>query len=190
MPTLSPTPTPDAAAEPAVTVRPRVAAGNGAGLPAVVTPLSRGEILKRLETASRRGRLPGFRAGEGEECFIVAAHGHPFDADLIARCGQVEGGAEGGGTRLTFETRMHRRLPAVFVVILVATVWPGVHFMDGLIPAAWGWIPTWWWYVPVTALPLPWVWAGLMKKSRASIGAAAEEAVKGIAGEVAGRLET
>jgi hypothetical protein len=84
---------------------------------------------------------------------------------------------------------MHRRMRWVFAVILIATVWPGVHFMDGLIPASWGWIPTWWWYMPVTALPLPWVWAGLMKRSRASIRASAEEAVGKIAGEVGGRVE-
>jgi hypothetical protein len=151
----------------------------------VVTALARGEILERLRTASKRGRLPGFREGTGQDCFVVAAHGHPFDADLIAACTDAPGNA----TRLEFRTRLRRKLPWVFAVILAATVWPGVHFMDGLIPARWGWIPTWWWYMPVTALPLPWVWAGLMKKSRASIRAAAEEAVRGIAAELGGRVE-
>jgi hypothetical protein len=165
--------------------RPGAPADCSDGLPAVVTSLGRPEILERLRTASKRGRLAGFREGSGEGCFVAAAHGHPFDADLIGACSP----GPGGGTRLEFRTRMHRRMPWVFVVILIATVWPGVHFMDGLIPASWGWIPTWWWYMPVTALPLPWVWKGLMRKSRATIRAAAEEAIGKIAGETGGRVE-
>jgi hypothetical protein len=160
------------------------AAEDAAGLPSVVTELSAEDVVKRLDVASRRGRLAGFERGAGDVLFTVAAHGHPFDGVVSARYV-----AAGAGGRLTFETRMLRKLPVIFAVVLVATVWPGVHFMDQLIPGEWGWIPTWWWYIPVTALPIPFAWRKLMARSRASIAEAAREAVGKVAIEIGGRVE-
>jgi hypothetical protein len=153
----------------------------GGDLPLVRTDLAPAEVLARLETLSRRGRLPGFQRG-GRGLFSVEAHGHPFDAELIAEA--VPANPRGG--ELRFRLRMRRRMPAVFAVVLLATIWPGVYFMDELMPGEWGWISrtVYWWYLPITALPIPWIWRGLMRKSRSSNRSEAEEAIRKIAAAV------
>jgi hypothetical protein len=157
-----------------------------AAMPSVATDLTPEAVLERLQTASRRGRLPGFRGCEaaGGCLFIVAAHGYPFDADLLAA-------AEPG--RLRFRLRMHRRMPVLFAVVLLATIWPGVYFMDELIaqflPRLWRPWVTYWWYLPLTILPLPWVWKSLLRRSTTSTTASAHEAIRKIAAELGGRVE-
>src|SRR5262249_52786554 len=152
---------------------PSPSAGLSGPLPLVATPLTAEQVRERLLTASKRGRLPGFH--NGGAAFAVAAHGHPFD-------GVMSGRWRDG--KLVFESRMLRRMPRVFAATLILTVWPGVYLMDQLIPGEWGWIPTWWWYLPITAIPIPWMWRSLMRKSRASIDASAREAIGKIAAEV------
>lgn len=165
-----------------------VAPPAAAALPSIRTPLGPGEVLSALQTASRRGRLPGFTREAGDALFAVEAHGAPFDAQLIGRRRQAE-----PGSRLVFELRLRRKLPIVFAVVLLATVWPGVYFMDELIAQyleQW-WRPwvTYYWYLPLTILPLPWAWASLMKKSRKSTRESAQAAIQKIAVEVGGTVE-
>jgi hypothetical protein len=162
-------------------------------LPSVRVELSLEQVVERLRTASRRGRLPGFRAGGDEGAlFAVAAHGHPFDADLLGSYTQASGGGGSGGV-LRFSLRFHRRMPIIFAVVLLVTVWPGVYFMDELIaqylPDWWRPWVTYWWYLPLTILPLPWAWRTLMRRSRATTSASAHEAIQKIAAETGGRIE-
>ena len=156
-------------------------------LPAVVTPLSEGEVLERARTASRRGRLAGFAEG-GEGLFTVAAFGQPFDRTIIVRPSVGEGG-EGGGTRLSFESRLKLRLPIVFALALLITVEPGRYFLDTLIPGEWGWIDTRIWYYPLAIIPIPFMWRGWVRKSRSAAHEHGLEQVEKIAGEVQGRVE-
>lgn len=157
-------------------------AAPSAPLPSIRCGLSEQEVLERLGTASRRGRLAGFAARPAGATFAVAAHGSPFDSVLLAAVDAAAG-------RITFRLEMLKKVPVIFAVLLVATVWPGVLLMDSLIPGEWGWIPTWWWYVPLTVLPIPWAWRGAMKKSRASSHASALEMIKRIASELGGTVE-
>jgi hypothetical protein len=166
--------------------------GEAHGRAAVRTDLSPDEVLKRLDTASRRGRLAGFEARPAEGIlFTLELHGSPFDGVLTAGASQPEPGQ----TEITFKSRMLLMMPLVFAVVLIATVWPGVYFMDRFLPD-WQWIPrigswwptTWWWYVPLTAIPLPLVWRALMRRSRDALRAAAVEAVERVAREVDGRI--
>jgi hypothetical protein len=177
------------------TEAPAGARAERAPLPAVVTGMDAPDILERLATASRRGRLPGFEAGDRGGLFSVAAHGHPFDAVLV---GHHQAG-DGAG-RLEFTLRLLPKMPAIFAAVLLVTVWPGVYFMDELLAQLapgiwsystghWGLWATWYWYVPMTVIPLPWVWASLMRRSRESTRAAAEEAIGKIAIETGGRVE-
>jgi hypothetical protein len=132
--------------------------------------------------------MAGFRAGsagDSESLFTVAAHGQPFDQDLIASYAAPASGAPGV---LTFRLRLLRKLPVIFAVILAVTIWPGVYFMDQLIPGEWGWIPTWWWYIPTTVLPIPWMWRKTMRKSRAASEESAREAIHKIAQELGGTV--
>lgn len=150
-------------------------------LPGIPTTLTPEQVRQRLTIASKRGRLAGFNASPPEGMFAVAAHGHPFDGELIA---------EHSGDRVRFRVRMLRKMPVIFAVVLVVTVYPGEYFMDQLIPGEWGWINTWWWYGPLTVLPLPWMWRSLMRKSRATIDASAREVIGKIAKEIEGQVES
>jgi hypothetical protein len=150
-------------------------------LPSVLSPLSGTELVARLETASKRGRLAGFaRAGGG---FEVSAFATPFDHALDARLSPAD-----GGTRVEFSLRMFRKMPVIASVVTAATVWPGVHFVDQLIPGRWGWIPTWWWYVPLSVLPLPWAARTALRRSRATAHASALDMIGKIAAESDGRV--
>jgi hypothetical protein len=152
-------------------------------LPVIVTPLTRDQVFERLQTASRRGRLPGFRETEGSLC-SVAAHGVPFDGSLLV---DVRDG------KVVFSLMMLKKLPVIFAVTLAVTIWPGVYFTDELVavflPSLWRpWI-TYYWYLPLTVLPIPWIWRGLMRKSHASMHASAIEAIQKVAAEIGGKVE-
>lgn len=124
--------------------------------------------------------MAGFTRSAKGGLFAVAAHGHPFDGELTAQQGEGS---------LRFRVRMVRKMPVIFAVVLVLTIYPGEYFMDQLIPGQWGWINTWWWYGPITVLPLPWMWRSLMRRSWAAIDASAREAIGKIAAEVDGHVE-
>lgn len=151
-----------------------------AGVDELPTSLTADAIVERLAVASKRGRLAGFARPGGGVLFVVDAFGTPFDGVVEAR---FESDSSGG--RLRFALRMKRRLPIIFAIVLVATVWPGLYFTDQLIPGEWGWIPTWWWYLPLTIVPIPWAWRAAMRKSRATMEASAREAI----GKVRAELE-
>lgn len=82
---------------------------------------------------------------------------------------------------ITFTLRTRRRLPTIFFVIVALTIWPGVLLTDALIPGAWGWWPTWTWYLPLTILPLPFFIPRLWKKSRLGARTHADEQIARIA---------
>jgi hypothetical protein len=153
-------------------------------LPTLAVPLASDEILDRLGTASRRGRLPGFEGRPpGGALFRVAAFGHPVDAGLDARPHQVN-----GLVMLDFTLVIPRRLSVILALTLVLTVWPGVYFMDQLmiqiVPSVRAWLPTWWWYLPVSIVPIPWVWRSVMRRARDTTTASAREMIDKIAGEL------
>lgn len=159
------------------------------GLPCVLAPLDAPAIVERLTTASRRGRLAGFASSQAAGVlFQATAFGSPFEGVLEAR-------AEGadGATRLRFQTRMLRKFPALFAAVLAFTIWPGVYFTDELVaqflPGLWSPWVTYYWYLPLTILPIPWVWRGAMRKSRRTMTEHARETVAKIAKELGGRVE-
>ncbi len=118
------------------------------------------EVLDRLDRLARRGRLPGYKPTP-DGGFKVALFSEPFDRELVGTILPSEAGAE-----IRFRTRMKRRMPTALAVTVAVSVWPGVHLVDSLIPASWGWWPTWTWYLPLMILPIPAALPGLMKKSR------------------------
>lgn len=131
-------------------------------LPDVIVGLDGAEIRRRMEVASRRGRVPGVHLREGETLFEVDGCGTPFEHHLVAR--GVEGAS---GTRVVFTLRRRMRVPLIFAALIVVSIWPGVYFMDQLIPGEWGWIPTWTWYMPLMVVSAPWMWVSSVRKSRA-----------------------
>lgn len=129
------------------------------------------KVVELLETAAKRGRLPGFERGTGGRLFTVSLFSEPFDHDLIAWVAETNG----GGTRLRFEVRLRRMMPIVTIVVVALTIWPGVWLTHSLLvtysETYRGWceaVPglTYWWYLPMAIVPLPWAYASIRRKVR------------------------
>lgn len=138
----------------------------------VSSSLARAEALTALERAGRRGRLPGFARLEGQ-AFRLDCDSIPFEHEMV---GRVAPGAEAdaAGCRIALTVRRKRLMPTVFAGTLIFTVWPGVWLTDSLIATYWSTYGHWtesmpWltyaWYLPIAALPLPWVWKALVTRS-------------------------
>ncbi len=151
-----------------------------ARLPLVASEVTPADAMDRLRTASKRGRLPGFEPRPGG--FRLDAWGRYVDYELRA---SVE--AHGSGCRVRFQGRLPARVPAVALAVTALTIWPGVHLLDGMIPASWNWIDTWIWYVPLTAVSSAWaLWKGWRDSSRSAL-ASAHEMIGKVAAELGGR---
>ena len=155
--------------------------------PAVInTPLAMPEILMRLEKAARRGELPGFERGGPAisgttAAFYVDADAVPFEGVLIAIASTSAG--ESPGTMLHLHTRLKRRMPWVFFVVLALTAYPGVLLTESMIRTivpgwAWLWSTVWWWYFPLSVISIPLALIPAIRKSRtmAALSAAAAAA--------------
>ena len=140
-------------------------------LPVLRTDLNDAAIRDRLMKLAKQGEFPGYDPKPDDGVFLADAQGTPFDYDLI---GRTSTGA--AGRVLTMEMRLRRKLPVVFLIVLVFTIWPGLPVTDSLLVTyfRWyerlvdGWFSTWMWYLPLTVLPAPWMWKGWMDKSRSS----------------------
>ncbi|MCA9303782.1 MAG: hypothetical protein KC996_06640 [Phycisphaerales bacterium] len=145
-------------------------------LPTIPTTLDADEVVARLRNRSKRGKLPGFNDTPTQGIASVAAYGTPFDGTLLI---------EHAATELRFDAKLNKRVPTIFAIILVLTVWPGLPLTDSFLSnflwyeklLAKG-LATWMWYVPTTILPLPFVWRTAIKKSKASIHAHALETIE------------
>lgn len=159
-------------------------------LPSVRSPLLPVEILTRLDAMARRGKLAGY-ATRGASGIEVAAFGDPFDHDLrgeLEASGTAGAGPTGGAVTIRFELHMRPKLPALFVVILAVSVWPGVWLTHSMLVTYFSWytIQTWWWYIPLTVVPLFWMVPRMLKKSRAAVRTSALEQIEKIRGAVDG----
>jgi len=125
--------------------------------------------VAELRAMSKRGKLAGFREDDARTV-RADAHGTPFDGDLILTIEPTQ-----AGSRVEARTRLRQRMPAAFVLIILATIWPGLPLAEGfLLTFRWyerlvsGAFDTWMWYLPLTVLPAPWAIAKAIKRSRAS----------------------
>ncbi len=151
-------------------------------------PLRDGEIGARLARAARRGLLPGYRA-QGDHAFRVEADAVPFPHELT---GRVERGS-GDVSVVRLELRRMARMPLVFAAVIGLTIWPGVWLTDSLLGTYWPAYGRWsaempWltyaWYLPITVLPLPWMWRTMSRKSLAMARESAEKQALVIASEL------
>lgn len=162
-------------------------------LPVIRSPLGVDAVLERLRTASKRGRLAGFSAPARAvplADFQVNAFGTPFEADLIGRIpsdAPTDNPSTGPST-IRFELRPRRKGLWLFAAGLVLSVWPGVLIVDSMIPGEWGWPTTWWWYIPLTALPIPWALRAVWRKTITTTTASAREMIEKIRAEVDGTV--
>lgn len=154
--------------------QPEIDSANRWSLPRLRTGRSREEVIATLDRAARQGKLPGFET-EPPGDFRVAAFGSPFDRELVAEVSEREGGSE-----IRFSPRLLRKAPAVLIASVVVSIWPGVEFVDALIPASWGWWPTWTWYLPLVIVPTALMIPGLWRKSEDASAAHAREQIEKI----------
>lgn len=135
-------------------------------LPLLRSSMSPKEVVERLDVAARRGRLPGFHGEVEAGTFRVRLYGGNFDRMLEGRAT-----TSGSGSDVSIKTRLLPGMPLAFAIISLLTVWPGVWLMDSMLltyyPPSQNWIPTWWWYIPITALPLPFAAKKLWRASNA-----------------------
>lgn len=148
-------------------------------LPDVQTTLSESEVRDRLRTLSKRGKLPGFEAGETNAVCSVAAHGSPFDSKLLLHL---------ENERLTFRLSLFPMMPSIFALLLIVAVWPGLPLTDSFL-SSFDWynglmgsigIKTWHWYLPLTILPAPFAFRSAIVKSRTSAHESAIEQIEKI----------
>ena len=172
-------------------------------LPVVETPLDAEGVLAALERLAKRGKLAGFRRIDGRT-FAASAFGTPYDRELIGTCepatarGTPHPGPLPGGEREGYVIRWRlvwkRKMPAIFAVVLIVSVWPGLPLTDSLLSTYWGWYEgvtgpdrrfrTWMWYLPLTVPTAPLVWLAGFKKSRAGTVQHAAETVEKVRGAV------
>lgn len=149
-----------------------------------VTPLDVGDGLARLERLSRKGRLAGFRRVDGSTC-EASVFGSLYDRVMTVSLTPAE-----GGTRVAMSTRLKPLTPAVVVVVMVFTLFPGVVVTHSMLETYFGGYPgalwvTCAWYLPLTLLAVP----ALLKQFRTSEAAAKEHALE-TAQKIARALET
>lgn len=140
---------------------------------ALVVALPRDEVVARLDALARRGKLPECTLNRGNIVFSVQAYGAPFDSVLegIARPGIQP-------LRIDLRLRMLPKLPLIFALVILLTIWPGVWLTDSMLRTYFGtWydFQTWMWYLPLTIIPLPWTLRGMVRRSRLAARLSAAE---------------
>lgn len=115
--------------------------------------------------------------------FSAEVIGSPFDGVLEAQAETIP-----RGTRLRFQARTEPRRLVLFAVGLILSIWPGVYFMDQLmiqvLPGVRNALPTSWWYIPLTVVPLPWLVHAAIRRTRRSIHESALLLIERIAAEL------
>ena len=125
------------------------------------------QAVDRLEQAAKRGQLPGFSRGGSDHLFEVDAYGAVFEYGLRAKASNVA-----GRTTLAFSLVLRRKVPAIMAVVFVLSIWPGLPMTDSMLRTWSTWydgLPSWTtlgWYLPLTIVPLPWMWLSWHRASR------------------------
>lgn len=152
----------------------------------VVTPLSDTKIAEKLLEMSQRGKLPGFEPRTGG--FRALAYGWIYDFELVGTLQNAE-----PGIRISFNLVVKRRMPWVVGVLLALSVFPGVWITDSMLSIYFDWYPKeFWktcvWYLPLSVLPIPWVWKTAMSRSRAAAEVSSAELIQRIAAQLEGSV--
>lgn len=153
-------------------------------LPSIATGMNASAVFAALSKMSKRGKLAGFEYNGGPGAAIADAHGTPFDSDLVIEYTKGE---------VQFSLQLRKKMPGIFMALLLVSVWPGLPLTDSFM-FNFEWyerlmgesIQTWMWYLPLTVLPIPFVWKSALKKSKASAHTHAVETIEMIKGTLDG----
>lgn len=160
---------------------------DGSHIGTIETPMSPAEVVDRLSSMSKRGKLAGFEKRSSTSA-VADAHGTPFDSDLLITAQESAQGSE-----VVLDVRLRRKMPWIFVFILILTVWPGLPLTDSFL-LGFGWyerlmsgsVDTWMWYLPITVLPAPFAVRSSIRKSQVSAREHAIETCERIQAELNG----
>lgn len=121
----------------------------------IETALPPAQVIDRLARESKRGRLAGFRS-LGERSAAVTAFGGIYDYELIIS----PQSAGASGSRVEFELRLLRKMPAIAIALFVVSIFPGLQLTHSMLSIYFSWytIQTWWWYLPLVLLSAPLMW--------------------------------
>ena len=154
----------------------------------LVSAMDSETLAGTLAKAGTRGRLPGFVAQSGDS-FRVDCNAVPFEYRLI---GQIED-RKGVGSVVRLRLVRRKLMPIIFVIVIALSIWPGVWLTDSIMGVYWsaysGWsaaMPwlTYAWYLPITVLPLPWMWRSFVRKSQSQAGESATKLLTAIQREL------
>ncbi len=151
--------------------------------PPLTVDLAPADIILRLDALARRGKLADFHPAEnGSAAFVLTAYGQPFDYTLTATAS-----ADGPRTTISYSLRQQRKAPVITILVIVFTIWPGVWLTDSMLKTYWDAyrFPTWIWYLPLTVLPLPWMWMRMARRSQQSAEVHSAELAEAIRAELA-----
>ncbi|MFZ4575341.1 MAG: hypothetical protein ACOYN0_13145 [Phycisphaerales bacterium] len=140
-----------------------------------------------MAALAKREKLPGHR-DTGTDSFSSDLFGAPFDFELLAA---VSPGPDGKGSLVRFAAKLKPKTPVIFWALTAFTIWPGEWMTDSMIRTYWPsyGINTWYWYLPLLVLPMPYFWFRMMKKSRLAAADHAQEVLGRVSNEIAGKLE-
>ncbi|MCK6476438.1 MAG: hypothetical protein L6Q35_06370 [Phycisphaerales bacterium] len=146
-------------------------------LPVLTTAKTPDEVVAIVRALAQQGKAPGFEVRPGG--FHLRAFGDPFDHRLEAT---VEGRH---GSRISLAMRLVPKLPLIFLVVAILTVQPGMWLTDSMLKTYSTWyashVQTWWWYVPLVILPMPFMGWRMWKKSKVAAADHARELVERLA---------
>lgn len=157
-------------------------------LPSLESPLSPEAIIDRLDKLSKRGKLAGFAKGMPPTLFEAAAFGNPFDYRLLALASPAS-----PGTKLTFSLKLPPKVPIIYAIVIALSIWPGVWLTHSMLITYFSWyklsmLGTCAWYMPITILPLPWMYKKQFVGSRLAAAADAAELIQKIAPDLDARV--
>jgi len=104
-------------------------------------------------------------------------HTDPIAPNLLARQFDVD---EPNRVWITDVTAIWTLAGWAYLAAMVLTVEPGRYFVELMIPGSWGWGGIWWWYYPLTILPIPPSWWLFVRQTRASTLESARKAREAI----------
>ncbi|MDX2148222.1 MAG: hypothetical protein SFZ23_11940 [Planctomycetota bacterium] len=155
-------------------------------LPRVVTALTPDRVIQALDAQSKDGKLAGFRrVNSPTDLCAVAAFAEPFDREIL-----ISARPSSSGCELAFRMRLLPRVPLIFALVIAFSIWPGVWLTDSMLTTYFEWytIETWWWYLPLTIVPLLWMIPRMWKKSSLEAAASAREVIAKVALATQGRI--
>ncbi len=132
-------------------------------LPTIATRCDDADVIARLLSLSKKGKLAGFVPG-GRGFFEAEAYGTMFDYRLVAHREK---------DHLRFEVKPVWKLPIIFGIVLVLAAGPGLWLTHSMMVTYFSWytLSFLWtavWYEVLTIVPIPWYVRREWRRSRES----------------------